>query len=61
LENERRDDDDGGLYDEDEEVIGTEDVSKSIEDGIPYIPPTDPPQQSSPKDLKWKKRKKKTK
>ena len=28
------------FYDEDNEYIGTEDVFRSVEDGIPYIPPT---------------------
>jgi len=44
-----------GIYDEDEEVIGTEDMSQSIEDGIPYIPPTAPPKYESPKTVKRQK------
>ena len=28
------------LYDEDKEIIGTEGVCRSVEDGIPYFPPT---------------------
>ena len=45
----------GGMYDEDEEVIGTEDMSRSIEDGIPYIPPMKPPSYESPQTVKWQK------
>jgi len=48
------------LYDEDEENIGTEDAFQSVEDGIPYIPPTSPTYQESPKKIKWKRQKKKT-
>ncbi len=33
-------DDEDNFYDEDNEYIGTEDVFRSVEDGIPYIPPT---------------------
>ncbi len=29
------------LFDDDHECIGTEDVFRSVEDGLPYIPPTD--------------------
>jgi hypothetical protein len=31
------------LYDEDNEYIGSEDVFRAVEDGVPYIPPTSPP------------------
>jgi hypothetical protein len=31
------------LYDEDREYVGTDDVFRSVEDGVPYIPPTGPP------------------
>jgi hypothetical protein len=31
-----------GLYDEDNEYVGSEDVFRAVEDGVPYIPPTDP-------------------
>ena len=37
------DDDDGELYDEDNQCIGTEDAYRAIEDGVPYIPPTTSP------------------
>ena len=47
--------DKSGMYDEDEEVIGTEDMSRSIEDGIPYIPPMKPPSYESPQTVKWQK------
>ncbi|MBD3379682.1 MAG: BON domain-containing protein [Candidatus Omnitrophica bacterium] len=33
--------DDGALYGEHDEYIGTEDAYRSLEDGIPYIPPTE--------------------
>jgi hypothetical protein len=48
------------LRDQDEENMGTEDAFQSVEDGIPYIPPTSPTYQESPKKIRWKKRKKKT-
>jgi hypothetical protein len=48
-----------GLSDQDEDFIGTEDVFRSIEDGIPYIPPTSPTYQDATETDKWKKRKKK--
>ncbi len=38
-----RDEDDGELYDEDNQCIGTEDIHRAIEDGVPYIPPTRSP------------------
>jgi len=28
------------IYDEDNECVGTEDVFRALEDGLPYIPPT---------------------
>lgn len=31
------------LYDEDNEYVGSEDVFRAVEDGVPYIPPTSPP------------------
>lgn len=46
-----------GLYDEDSDFIGTEDIFRSIEDGIPYIPPTNPSYQELPEIIKWKKKK----
>ncbi|MGB2651523.1 MAG: BON domain-containing protein [Candidatus Omnitrophota bacterium] len=48
-----------GLTDQDEDFIGTEDVFQSIEDGIPYIPPTSPAYQKTTEKEEWKKRKKK--
>jgi hypothetical protein len=44
-------------YDEDEEFVGTEDVFQSVENGVPYIPPTSPTYQESPKNIRWKKKK----
>jgi len=32
--------DDSELFDEDNECVGTEDVFRAVEDGLPYIPPT---------------------
>lgn len=40
--------DDEDVYDEDEDSMGTEDAFQSIEDGIPYTPPTSPSYQESP-------------
>ena len=31
------------LYDEDNEYVGSEDVFRAVEDGVPYVPPTEPP------------------
>jgi hypothetical protein len=36
------DDDDYEIKDEDDDTVGTEDMSRSMEDGIPYIPPSRP-------------------
>lgn len=47
-----------GFHDEDDEKMGTEDVSQSVEDGIPYIPPDHPRYQEISKTRKWKKKKK---
>ena len=47
-----------GLYDEDEDKIGTEDAFEALEDGIPYIPPTEPRFRET-EEPKKKKRKKK--
>lgn len=33
------DDDEDELLDEDNESMGTEDISRSVEDGVPYVPP----------------------
>ena len=51
--------DENGLMDEDKDLIGTEDVSRSIEDGIPYIPPTSPSYREHLDTNKPKRRKKK--
>lgn len=32
-----------GLYDEDNEYVGSEDVFRAVEDGVPYSPPTASP------------------
>ena len=48
------------LYDEDNEYIGSEDVFRAVEDGVPYIPPTEPPPGESSKLFeRGKKRRKK--
>lgn len=47
-----------GLFDEDDDNIGTEDIFRSIEEGIPYIPPTNPAYHESSETIKWKKKKK---
>jgi len=44
-------------YDEDEEFVGTEDVFQSVEDGVPYIPPSNPTYRESPKNIRWKRKK----
>ena len=41
----------------DEEFVGTEDMFQSVEEGVPYIPPTNPTYQESSKNITWKKRK----
>ena len=51
--------DDSELYDQDDESLGTEDAFRSVEDGIPYIPPTNPTYQESPASKKRKKKKNK--
>jgi hypothetical protein len=43
-------DDDGSLYDEDNECVASQDIFRSVEDGVPYIPPTDPSFQDSYSD-----------
>ena len=50
-------DEEGRMLDDDRDFIGTEDVFRSIEDGIPYIPPTSPAYRGTPKDKKWKRKK----
>ncbi len=35
-------DEDEDIRDDDDDTVGTEDLARSIEDGIPYIPPTRP-------------------
>jgi len=53
-----KDDDDYGeheMYDADQEYVGTDDVFRSVEDGVPYIPPT----TASFEEKKKKKKRKK--
>lgn len=45
------------LRDPDEEFMGTEDAARSVEDGIPYIPPTKPSYQRPSERIKWKRKK----
>ncbi|MFH1394596.1 MAG: hypothetical protein ABIH09_00360 [Candidatus Omnitrophota bacterium] len=46
--------------DDDNECAGTEDVFRSVEDGVPYIPPTSQVYYREPSRLiRWKKSKKK--
>ena len=59
LEEELYEHEEGDLYDEDDEYVGTEDVFRSVEDGVPYIPPTSPTFQEPAEDRKSKKKKKK--
>ena len=51
----------GGLYNRDEDDEMTEDAFKSLEEGIPYTPPDRPLHDESGEDTTWKKRKKKKK
>ena len=46
------------LSDMDEDNIGTEDIFRSIEDGIPYIPPTTASYEEESDTSQWKKRRK---
>jgi len=48
------------LFDEDHECIGTEDVFRSVEDGLPYIPPTDASFERSFEDKREKRSRKKS-
>ncbi len=47
-----------GSYDRDEEYMGTEDAFRSIEDGIPYIPPTSPTSQDFSETARRKRKRK---
>lgn len=47
-----------GLYDEDDDKIGTEDAFEALEDGIPYIPPTEPKFRETEEPRKKKRKKK---
>lgn len=47
------------LYDEDNQSVGTEDVFRSVEEGMPYIPPSDPAYQKASENAKKKRKKKK--
>ncbi len=48
--------DDEDAYDEDDDSMGTEDAFQSVEDGIPYTPPTSPSYQESPGSSRRKKK-----
>lgn len=52
--------DEDTLFDEDNERIGTKDVFRSVEDGLPYIPPTTLPFKESPRRRKRRPRKKRS-
>ncbi len=47
------------VYDEDEEDTGTEDAFRAVEDGIPYIPPTNPSFQELPEKPRRRRKTKK--
>jgi len=47
--------DDEDVYDEDDDSMGTENAFQSIEEGIPYTPPTSPSYKESPGFSKRKK------
>ena len=44
------------LYEQDEEFVGTEDPTRAVEDGIPYIPPTSPSFQEATEKPKRKRK-----
>ena len=46
------------LSDPDGDYIGTEDIFRSIEDGIPYIPPTTSSFEEGSSNKRWNKRRK---
>jgi hypothetical protein len=46
------------LYDEDNEYVGSEDMFRAVEDGVPYIPPTEPPSSESSEAFQRKKKRK---
>jgi hypothetical protein len=47
------------IYEQGEEYVGTEDIFRSMEDGIPYIPPSDPSFHRSYEEQRWKRRRRK--
>ena len=50
------------LFDQDNECVGTEDVFRSVEDGVPYIPPVNSIFEEPPEEKeKWRPGKKKEK
>ncbi|MBU0683242.1 MAG: hypothetical protein KJ864_03010, partial [Candidatus Omnitrophica bacterium] len=59
-EDDSSDDSQDEWLDDDNECVGTEDVFRSVEDGVPYIPPMSHSYHREPTRLiKWKKSKKK--
>ena len=49
------------LYDEDNEYVGSEDVFRAVEDGVPYIPPTSSPSGEYSDERSQRNRRKKRK
>jgi len=52
--------DDSDFYDEDNESMGTQDIFRSVEEGMPYIPPTRPSYTSGTESSRGKKRNRKS-
>ena len=50
---------DDEIYDEDDESIGTEDAFQSVEEGIPYMPPTGSTSHDTYEELQRRERKRK--
>ncbi len=44
------------IHDEDDDFVGTEDLYRSIEDGVPYIPPSSASYRMSTRDKQWKRK-----
>ena len=55
--------DEGGephsLYEEEDDSTNTEDISRAIEDGIPYTPPSEPVYRKQPEEVTVRKKKNK--
>jgi hypothetical protein len=49
------------LYDEDNEYVGSEDVFQAVVDGVPYVPPTEPPFSETAETLEEEKKRRKKK